>query len=51
MEYVAIILICALFADGLVKGQKLKDLTDRVKDLEKACAANRIQDKGSDGDG
>ncbi len=36
MEYVAIILICGLFADSLLTRQKLKDLTERIKDIEKA---------------
>ena len=38
MEWVAIILICGLFADSLLTNHKLKDLTKRIKDLEKAMS-------------
>lgn len=38
MEYVTPILVCALFADSLLTRQKLKDLTKRIDDLEKATS-------------
>ena len=34
MEYVALILVCGLFADSILTRQKIKDLTERIKDLE-----------------
>ena len=37
---ISIILICGLFADNMVMKAKLKDLTSRVKDLEKASAGS-----------
>ena len=39
LEYftpVAIILICWLFADSMLTNQKIKELGERIKDLEKA---------------
>ena len=36
MEYVAIILVCGLFADNIVTKDKLKELAERVKELEKS---------------
>ena len=37
MEYVAIILICGLFADNMLTKDKLNKLADRIKDLEDAA--------------
>lgn len=37
MEHVALILVCALIADSIVVRQKLRDLTERIKTLEKAA--------------
>ena len=36
MEYVALILVCALFADSLTTKQKIGNLRERIEDLEKA---------------
>ena len=34
MEYVALILVCGLFADNMITRDKLKNLAERIKDLE-----------------
>jgi len=34
--FIAIILGCGLFADSLLTKQKVKNLTERINDLEKA---------------
>ncbi|MEZ5963120.1 MAG: hypothetical protein R3F56_04660 [Planctomycetota bacterium] len=35
LDLIAIILICGLFADGLLVKQKVKNLTERVEALER----------------
>ena len=37
---VAIILICGLYADNILTKDKLKKLTERVEDLEKAKSSD-----------
>lgn len=37
MEYVALILVCALFAESLMIRQSIKDLRRRIEILEKAA--------------
>ena len=39
-SHVAIILICGLLADNMLNKDKIKKLTERIKDLEKTVGEN-----------